>query len=157
MEEELIFQMGKFKARIPRDLLYTKNHLWVRKEDVSTVGITHYQQRFFMDVEDISFSLHPGDGLPKGGQLATVEGVKAVAEIVADFQGQVVELNEELDIDPTLINASPYLDGWLIKVRDLEGDLMSPVEYLDLIKQDWEDTVEQIVQERGDGKILPPL
>lgn len=155
MSEELVFQMGKFRARIPDDLLYSKTHLWIKKGEVSTIGITHYKQRFFMDVEDISFNVGPGDVLESGKQIALIEGVKAVAEIVAEFEGEVVEINEELDLDPTLINASTYDYGWLVKVKGLEGELLDPRGYLEFIEKDWEDTVEKIVKERGEGKILP--
>ena len=148
--------MGKFRAKVPTHLVYTKNHLWINKEgDVAVVGITHYKQRFFMDVEDISFSVDEGDTLEPGTQVATVEGVKAVAQIVAEFSGEISEINEELDLDPTLINASTYEYGWLMKVKGLSGEFLTPQEYLEFIEKDWEEAVEQIVQERGDGKILP--
>ncbi len=156
MPDELIFRMGKYKARIPCHLFYTKDHLWIRKgEDVSTVGITAYRQRFFMDVEDVSFDVDEGDVLEPRAHIATVEGLKAVSEIVTDFIGEIVELNEELDLSPTLINEATYEDGWLFKVKDLEGDLLGPAQYLEFVQRDWDETVEAIVNERGDGKVLP--
>ena len=155
MEEDLIFQMGKFRAKIPKNLHYTKDHLWILLGNPSTVGITSYKQRFFMDVEDISFSVEVGDNIEPGEQIAQIEGVKAVAEVVAAFKGKVKQINEELDLDPTLINASTYEYGWLLKMEGLQGDLMSSKEYLEFVQRDWEKAVEDIMKDRGGGKILP--
>jgi len=157
MEEELVFPMGKFKAKIPCGLVYTKNHMWINKGEVSIIGITHYRQRFLMDIEDISFSLDAGDKLKMNGQIAKAEGIKAVMEIISEFSGEVAEVNEELDLEPSLINSSTYDEGWLLKIRGLCGDFLSPEEYLEMIHSEWEEIVEEIVLERGDGKVLPPI
>jgi len=146
--DDLIFQMGRYKARVPFGLLYTKNHLWVEQGAVAKVGITTYRQRFFVDIQNVDYPVAPGDGLLSQTIMAKIEGVKAVAEIEFGLEGIVEELNSELKVDPSLINSAPYEEGWLMKVRDVKGELMTPQEYLRFLEADWKQTFEKLVQER---------
>ena len=111
---------------IPQDLLYSKDHEWVRVEgDVATVGITDFAQSelgdiVFVEVETVDEEL---DGEEVFG---TIEAVKTVSDLFMPVPGTVAELNEGLEDNPALINEDPYGEGWIIKVKLAEGaDLSS--------------------------------
>jgi len=106
---------------IPQDLLYSKDHEWVRVEgDVATVGITDFAQSelgdiVFVEVETVDEEL---DGEEVFG---TIEAVKTVSDLFMPVPGTVAELNEGLEDNPALINEDPYGEGWIIKVKLAEG------------------------------------
>lgn len=106
---------------IPQDLLYSKDHEWVRVEgDVATVGITDFAQSelgdiVFVEVETVDEAL---DGEEVFG---TIEAVKTVSDLFMPVAGTVAELNEGLEDNPALINEDPYGEGWIIKVKLGEG------------------------------------
>ena len=106
---------------IPQDLLYSKDHEWVRVEgDVATVGITDFAQSelgdiVFVEVETVDEEL---DGEEVFG---TIEAVKTVRDRFMPVPGTVAELNEGLEDNPALINEDPYGEGWIIKVKLADG------------------------------------
>lgn len=106
---------------IPQDLLYSKDHEWVRVEgDVATVGITDFAQSelgdiVFVEVETVDEAL---DGEEVFG---TIEAVKTVSDLFMPVPGTVAELNEGLEDNPALINEDPYGEGWIIKVKLADG------------------------------------
>ncbi|MEC8597677.1 MAG: glycine cleavage system protein GcvH [Bacteroidota bacterium] len=106
---------------IPQDLLYSKDHEWVRVEgDVATVGITDFAQSelgdiVFVEVETVDEEL---DGEEVFG---TIEAVKTVSDLFMPVPGTVAELNEGLEDNPALINEDPYGEGWIIKVKLADG------------------------------------
>ena len=106
---------------IPQDLLYSKDHEWVRVEgDVATVGITDFAQSelgdiVFVEVETVDEEL---DGEEVFG---TTEAVKTVSDLFMPMAGTVAEMNEGLEDNPALINEDPYGEGWIIKVKLGEG------------------------------------
>lgn len=122
---------------IPEDLRYTEEHEWVKVDgDVATIGITDHAQE---ELSDVVFVELPSVGLAvgTGDTVGTVESVKAASEIYSPLGGKVVEINTEVENDPSIINGSPYEDGWIFKVRfedeaDLE-DLLDAVGYESLI------------------------
>ena len=106
-------------ADIPKDLLYTEEHEYLKptdKGDVVAVGITDYAQG---ELGDIVFIELPKVGATFGKHdvFGTVEAVKAVSELYTPVAGEVVEVNDRLDKEPALVNTSPYGDGWMIKLR----------------------------------------
>ncbi|MHB1469789.1 MAG: glycine cleavage system protein GcvH [Solirubrobacteraceae bacterium] len=104
----------------PSDLLYHAEHDWARIDasdsGVATFGITWFAQD---SLGEVVFFEPPrvGDSVAQGSSYAEVESVKAVSEVVAPLSGEVVEVNESLADDAGAINADPYGDGWLVKVR----------------------------------------
>lgn len=141
--------MGKYKARVDPELKYSKNHLWVKEGDISTVGLTTYKQRFLMDIMQAALEIDVGTSVKVDDPLLKVEGMKAVAEINAPFSGTVVEFNEILNSNPTMVNSEPYERGWIIKVRELDGELLSAEEYVEFLERDWQESIDSIVAERG--------
>ena len=129
-------------ANVPEDLHYSKDHEWVRLQgDVAVVGITDYAQSSLGDVVYVE--------LPKAGEefaanesFGSVESVKAVSEMFSPVSGTVAEVNEILNDEPEKVNADPYGEGWMIKVRmssPLEVDsLLTAAEYEDFTKAETE-------------------
>ncbi len=106
-------------SEIPKDLLYTEDHEYVKSTDdanVVAIGITDYAQG---ELGDIVFIELPkvGTAFGKHDVFGTVEAVKAVSELYSPVAGEVVAVNDRLDKEPALVNSSPYGDGWMVKVR----------------------------------------
>lgn len=102
---------------VPKDLLYTQSHEWARVEgDVITVGITHYAQSQLGEVVYVELP-EVGDEVEAGGEIGTLESVKAVSELNCPGTGEVVEINGALEDSPNLVNEGPYSEGWLIKIK----------------------------------------
>jgi glycine cleavage system H protein len=94
---------------------YAKTHEWVRVEgDMGYVGITDYAQQQLSDVVFVEMP-EVGDSLEKGEAFGVVESVKAASDVYLPVAGEVVELNEELEDSPDLVNRDPYGDGWFVK------------------------------------------
>ena len=122
---------------LPDDLLYTKDHEWVRiVEGVATIGVTDYAQG---ELGDIIFIEFPNKGVKykSGDPVGTIEAVKTVADIYAPIDGQILEVNVELEDEPDMINKDPYKKGWIIKICNFSKDishLLSASDYKDLIQ-----------------------
>lgn len=122
---------------IPEQLLYTKDHEWVRREgDDIVIGITDFAQS---ELGDVVFVQLPavGNTLKQGDTLGTIEAVKAVADIYAPVSAKVLAVNTDLNDTPDLMNQDPYGRGWIAKLRvsnwDAEsGELMNAADYLKL-------------------------
>ncbi|RZT62376.1 glycine cleavage system H protein [Microcella alkaliphila] len=119
---------------VPSDLQYTAEHEWVRVEgDVVTVGITQYAADALGDVVYVDLPA-VGAALTPGAVVGEVESTKSVGELFAPVSGEVVEANQAVVDAPETINADPYGDGWLVKVRVAETPaLMTADEYRALI------------------------
>jgi glycine cleavage system H protein len=101
----------------PTQYRYTKDHEWISaKGDVATIGISDYAQHELGDVVFVEFPA-VGTKVEAGKTFGTVESVKAVSEIYAPANGEVVEINGELQNRPETINSDPHGSGWLIKVK----------------------------------------
>lgn len=122
-------------AKIPKDLLYTEEHEWVHLSDdrtEATVGITDFAQKELGDIVYVEMP-QEGDALQQMESFGTIEAVKTVAELYAPLTGEVLEVNHLLQDEPTLVNGSPYEDGWIIRMRVTQPDetkaLLSPEDY----------------------------
>ena len=119
--------------KIPQDLVYTKEHEWIRVNDnILTIGITDFAQG---ELGDIIFVEFPGigDEFQKDDPFGTIEAVKTVADIFAPVQGKIIEINHDIENSPEVINSDPYGDGWLVKIEITEhmvsDGLLSPEDY----------------------------
>ncbi len=102
---------------IPQELFYAKTHEWVSLEEgVVTVGITDFAQS---QLSDLTFVELPevGTEFKAGDEAAVVESVKAAADIYAPVAGEVIEINDELEDAPELINKDAFGAGWLFKLK----------------------------------------
>lgn len=101
----------------PSDLKYTSDHEWIRLDgDLATIGITDFAQSelgdiVFVEVETVDQSLDADE------TFGTIEAVKTVSDLNMPVAGEVVELNEDLEDSPELINEDPYGKGWIIKMK----------------------------------------
>lgn len=126
-------------SELPGDLEYTDEHEWLRREDDGsvTVGITDHAQAALGDLVYVELPEVDQD-LETGGEMAVVESVKAASDVYSPVSGTVLEINEELADDPEKINADPYGDGWIVRIRPESLDdakLMTPDEYQALLDE----------------------
>jgi len=104
---------------IPGDLHYTEEHEYVKpgdEADIVIVGITDYAQGELGDVVYVDLP-EVGAKFSRMDVFGTIEAVKAVSELFTPVNGEVTEINEALENDPSLVNKDPYGDGWMIKLR----------------------------------------
>ena len=128
---------------IPADLRYTPEHEWVSVEGrVASVGITEYAAQQLGDVVYVSLPAL-GTAVTAGEPCGEVESVKSVSDLYSPVDGEVAEINTELEDDPSLVNAEPYTSGWMFRVQvaadgngdpALPPDLLSAAEYEELTK-----------------------
>jgi glycine cleavage system H protein len=125
-------------SNVPKELLYTRSHEWVRREDDGsvTIGITDHAQELlgdlvFVEVPEVGASFAAGD------DCAVVESVKAASDVYSPVSGEVVEANELLGNTPETINSDPYGDGWIFRIKPEDDseldDLMDADTYADQI------------------------
>ena len=124
--------------QLPNDLLYTKDHEWVRLhgDGTATIGITDYAQD---SLGDITFVEFPDAGLifDTGETFGVVESVKAASDLYMPLSAEIIECNSAADEAPELLNSDPYGRGWLLKVKltqDSQADnLLESTAYAELI------------------------
>ena len=127
-------------SELPGDLLYTKDHEWLRQEDDGTVtiGITDHAANALGDLVYVELPELAQD-VAAGGEMAVVESVKAASDVYAPIAGTVTAINEELADDPEKINAEPFGEGWIVRMQPAEaideGELMSPDAYQQLLDE----------------------
>lgn len=110
--------MSRAETKIPTDLKYTENDEWVRVEgDTATTGITDYAQDQLSDIVFVEYLLDEGDQGNKGDTCATVESVKAAADVYLPVSGEIIAINEDLSDSPELINSDPYGGAWMYKIK----------------------------------------
>ena len=102
----------------PTNLKYTQSDEWVNLEgNVATVGITDYAQEQLSDIVYVEITVASGEDVKKNSLIATLESVKAAADINTPVSGTVIEVNEELGNTPELVNSDPYGKAWLVKLE----------------------------------------
>src|SRR5215831_844505 len=106
---------------VPAELRYTEEHEWVAIDgDTASVGITDYAAQQLGDVVYVSLPA-VGSAVTAGEPCGEVESTKSVSDLYCPVDGEVTEVNEELDGDPGLVNAEPYGAGWMFRVRVSTG------------------------------------
>jgi glycine cleavage system H protein len=101
----------------PDDLRYHKEHDWARIEgDEAVLGITWFAQDSLGELVHYE-APNDGDTIAKDTAYGEVESVKAVSEVIAPLSGEVVEVNKKVVDEPETVNADPYGDGWLLRIR----------------------------------------
>jgi glycine cleavage system H protein len=115
----------------PKELLYSKTHEWVKKNEDGTVyiGLTDFAQSELGELVFVNLP-EEGDTVTAEESFADVESVKAVSDVMSPVSGTIIAVNEELLDAPQLINEQPY-EAWFIQVSDIEGfeDLMDADAY----------------------------
>lgn len=128
-------------SNVPTGLKYTPSHEWIRSEGdgIYTVGITEHAQELlgdmvFLDLPEV------GVVVAKDDDCAVAESVKAASDIYAPIGGEIVEVNEELESNPELVNSSPYDDGWLFRIKASDeaevAELIDAAAYEDILAEE---------------------
>jgi glycine cleavage system H protein len=112
-------------TEIIKEYRYTKDHEWVKRDEkddhIVYIGITDYAQEALgdivhVDIPDVGEEFMPED------ELGAIESAKSASEIYAPLEGKIVEVNDELDSHPEIINKSPYDEGWIVKMSIEDPD-----------------------------------
>jgi glycine cleavage system H protein len=115
--------MEKEHMTVPSDRKFTTSHEWVKLDGTTaTVGITHFAVNELTDITYVEMKL-PGVKVGAGDPVGEVESVKATSDIYSPVAGEIVEVNDALSDDPSLLNSDPYGKGWLIKIKVSGGKL----------------------------------
>ena len=122
----------------PANLKYMKSHEWARPEDdIADVGVSDYAQAEIQDVVYVELP-EVGTILEQHKPFGVIESVKAAFDLYAPVSGEVIEINEELEEAPELVNETPYGNGWMVKIRMSDSSeletLMSASEYQAMIE-----------------------
>ena len=131
--------MNKSKMVVLDGLWYTDEHEWARIEgDIAVVGITDYAQKELRGVVFVELP-EVGDKLTFQKDFGYVESTKAVNAVLSPVSGEVIEVNSTLEESPELVNADPYGEGWMVKVKMSNKDeleqLLSAREYSELMEK----------------------
>jgi len=102
---------------VPSNLKFTKDHEWIRVEgDIAVIGITDFAQHELGDIVYVEIETI-GESLGKEEVFGSVEAVKTVSDLFMPISGEILELNENLEGNPELVNTDPYNEGWMVKVK----------------------------------------
>lgn len=132
--------VDKFVFKIKQGLYYSEAGIWIEVEgDVAKIGLTDYIQQ---SIGDIAFvEPYPiGTEVAVGDPVMDIETIKVTMELPSPVSGELIELNEELDLAPELVNEDPYGEGWLARIAldDWEADrqhLLDAESYLDIMRE----------------------
>ncbi len=114
---------------IPSNLKYTKSDEWFDPSS-GAMGLSDYAQSQLSDIVFVEILVDAGDTVEVGSPIASVESVKASAEIYASATGKVVAVNKALSEKPEILNSDPYGAGWMVKVENGDaGDAMDSAAY----------------------------
>ena len=102
----------------PKAVKYTKTDEWIKVDgDEATIGISDYAQDQLSDIVYVELLIDEDDAVTKGDGIATIESVKAAADVNAPVSGTILAINEILEDEPEKLNSDPYKTGWLIKMK----------------------------------------
>lgn len=128
-------------SNIPDNLQYTKDHEWLRDngDGTATIGITDHAQDSLGDITFVELP-ESGDTLAAGDAFGVVESVKAASDLFMPVAGEILETNEDLLDAPENVNASPYGEGWMVKIKlessAADSGLLTPSEYQEIAGAD---------------------
>jgi glycine cleavage system H protein len=138
VEKGGVFMIEISELQLPNDVRYAEDHEWARSEgETIRVGLSDYAQDQLGDIVYVELP-EVGATYEKGQEFATVESVKAMAELYMPIGGEILAVNTALEQSPDLVNKSPYSDGWLIEARPSNptelDELMTKDVYLETLK-----------------------
>jgi len=102
---------------VPQGLKYATTDEWVQVDgNTGTLGVSDFAQDQLSDVVFVEITVAPGDTVKKNDVIATVESVKAAADVLSPVSGTVTEVNEDLPQSPEVVNTDPYGKAWMVKL-----------------------------------------
>ncbi|MCC9641319.1 glycine cleavage system protein H [Rhodopirellula sp. JC740] len=150
-EDTFLFAMGEFEASFPRGYRYAKNHMWAApspdqsaaddsKKCVWRFGLSAYAVRLLQDVYFLDWIVEPGTLLQHRKTIGSIESKKAESDLFSPIEGELLCINEAAMDEPSVINASPYQDGWLFEILGATTDehLLASEAYADHLNEAWE-------------------
>jgi glycine cleavage system H protein len=136
----LTFMMGEYRANIPLDRQYSRNHLWLQPGPGGfRVGFTAYSVRLLQDVYFLDWEIDPHTSVRDQQEIGQIESSKAVSALFPPSAGKVLDFNAALLDDPSTINTDGYGLGWLYHF-ETEAGFFSPEQYVDFLTSKWEET-----------------
>ncbi len=114
--------------KVPSNLKYTKSDEWFDPAS-GAVGITDFAQSQLSDIVFVELLVEEGEEVTVGKAIASVESVKASAEIYAPAAGKVSAVNKGLSDKPETLNSDPFGEGWMIKIEGAAGDMLDSAAY----------------------------
>ena len=135
------FAMGEFDAKFPRDRKYATNHMWAKEIEPSRwrFGLTAYAVRLLQDVYFLDWIVAPPAPLALRANIGSIESKKAESDLFSPIAGNLVDVNETVLSDPSLINADTYEQAWLIEIETVDaGGLLGPDDYAQHLFDAWE-------------------
>jgi len=122
----------------PYEVMYLKTHEWIRIQDnIAIVGITDFAQHQLGDIVYVELP-EIGTTFDKGKNVAEIESVKAVSELIMPLSGKIIEVNTDLADNPEWVNSSPYETGWMVKIEILNkseiNELLSMEAYKEIVE-----------------------
>ena len=104
--------------KVPENLKYTNSDEWLQIDgNIATIGVTDYAQDQLSDVVFVEITVEKGQTVKKQTHVATIESVKAAADVNLPVSGTVLDVNESLPNSPELVNSDPYEKAWMLKVE----------------------------------------
>jgi len=104
--------------KVPENLKYTNSDEWLLIDgNIATIGVTDYAQDQLSDVVFVEIAVEKGQTVKKQTHVATIESVKAAADVNLPVSGTVLDVNESLPNSPELVNSDPYEKAWMLKVE----------------------------------------
>ena len=147
----LLFTRARFVTHLPLGYAYTRSHFWMEQRQGSRLrlGLTSFGTRMIGEMVDHKFETEPGAAVRPGQVLGWIEGFKAVFDVVCTGRGTFAGGNVVLDERITLVNESPFVEGWLYEIEgQLEGEVLDAHAYAEHLKH----TIDKLQQERQDPK-----
>jgi glycine cleavage system H protein len=116
MRPFFILENWRIQMNAPENLKYTNSDEWLSIDGkIATMGVTDYAQEQLSDVVFVEITVANGEVLKKNLHIATIESVKAAADVNVPISGKVIKINESLSNTPELINTDPFGKAWMIK------------------------------------------
>jgi glycine cleavage system H protein len=140
------------KKNLPEDLYYHKEHAWARIEgdDIIRVGMHYYYQESAGETTYVDLPFE-GDDVEQGETCGKIQSAKWVGKFVTPISGEILQVNEELEDEPTLINTSPYDKGWIMMVKpsNLDEDLKNLLQGVDQVVPFVKKSLEEAAKKKG--------
>ena len=141
------YKQARFSTRLPVDRFYSPAHYWLAKQPDGElrVGMTKFATRMLGDFVEMQFSVAPGAMIAMGQPIGTIEGFKAISEIYSVANCRFLGSNPRLDAEPTLLERSPYSDGWLYRIEgECPPDILDVHGYIGLLDA----TIDKMLQQQ---------
>lgn len=140
---DFTFAMGEHNASFRGDRLYARNHMWAAKQsdDRWRFGLSEYAVRLLQDVYFLDWIVEPTQRLKHRMTIGAIESKKAESDLFSPIEGTMAAINDATIDDPSLINADPYGDGWLIEINSNISNpetLITPEQYAEHLTEAWE-------------------